>query len=512
MNTPIALCAIVRGFHAALAMGGMLLSHGVQAQSSLVADWNESALVEVRAGKLPPPVVARALAIVHTCMYDAWTAYSPTAIGTALDPGVRQPASLHTLANKEVAVSYAAYQCLRNLFPAGESRLANAMLQRGYDPSYSTAEQYSAAGIGNMAAQAVIADRAQDGANQYGNLRPGAYSDYTWYSPRNPPLPYCFPGAASCAPLTIADRTLWQPLISDSGSIQSFLAPHWGRVRPFGFTSSAIFDGTVRASATSVQGMSRVSYSVYFSAPRPAIQSDPNAYTAQADEVLTYSSQLTPQRKLEVEYWADGPASELPPGHWGKYAQYVARRDAAGIDADVKMFFAMHNASMDAGIAAWYLKRKFDGVRPITMIRQLRQGQWVMAWGGPGRPVEPIRGERWIPYNPGSNLTPAFPGFVSGHTTFSWASAAVLSLYKVSDRFDYTTIIPPNFGRVEPGVPAVPTVLGYATFSAAATAAGMSRLYGGIHVSEDNEVGRNIGLAVGVMAWNRAQRLFAGYR
>ena len=88
-------------------------------------------------------------------------------------------------------------------------------------------------------------------------------------------------------------------------------------------------------------------------------------------------------RKLIVEYWADGPASELPPGHWGLFAQFVSQRYQHSIDKDVKMFFALHNASFNAGIVAWHLKHKYDGVRPITAIRYLKQGQTVRAWGGP---------------------------------------------------------------------------------------------------------------------------------
>ena len=99
------------------------------------------------------------------------------------------------------------------------------------------------------------------------------------------------------------------------------------------------------------------------------------------------------------------------------------------------MFFAMHNASFNADIVGWHAKRMYDGVRPITAIRYLKQGQMVYAWGGPGRPTEYIPGEKWIPYNPGSNLTPAFPGYISGHSIFSSASATVLRLFTGSDRF-----------------------------------------------------------------------------
>src|SRR5256885_8063892 len=98
-----------------------------------------------------------------------------------------------------------------------------------------------------------------------------------------------------------------------------------------------------------------------------------------AYEIIKYSRELDEARKLIVEYWADGPDSEFPPGHWGLFAQFVARRDVHGIDQDAKMFFAMHNASFDAGIAAWHIKRKYDGVRPITAIRFLKQGQTIRA-------------------------------------------------------------------------------------------------------------------------------------
>src|SRR6266542_6951022 len=104
-----------------------------------------------------------------------------------------------------------------------------------------------------------------------------------------------------------------------------------------------------------------------------------------------------------AEYWADGPHSELPPGHWSLFAQFVARRDRHGddehgIDLDVKLFFALTNAIFDAGICAWDNKCAFASVRPITAIRVLFQGHRVRAWGGPGRGTKVIAGDRWLPY------------------------------------------------------------------------------------------------------------------
>ena len=461
--------------------------------ASVVSDWNKVALAEVRLAKQGPPVVARSLAIAHTCMYDAWASYNDKALGAVVGNTLRRPTAQRNEANRKEAISHAAYGCLRNVFPAGETRLRAALTAMGYNPDNQSVDPSTPAGLGNSVALAVIASRRNDGSNQYGDLAPGAYKDYTGYAAQNGPLPYCMPQMLVCAPLVIQDEYKWQPLYNNLGVLQSFIAPHWDKVKPFAMTSADQFDDL-----PGVKSM-------------PSIQRDnPVRYRNNVDLVLKYSRELTPERKLLVEYWADGPESEFPPGHWGLFAQHVSDRDKNSIGKDAKMFFVMHNASFDAGIAAWHLKRKFEGVRPITAVRFFKQGQSIMAWGGPGRPVEAIQGEKWIAYNPGSNPTPAFPGYVSGHSTFSSASATVLQLFTGSDRFDYKVTIPANFGRVEPGVPAVPTVISYKKFSDAVYDAGMSRLYGGIHFKDDNTAGQLVGNAVGQLAYAKAKTLFKG--
>ena len=459
------------------------------AGASVVSDWNATALAEVRAARLGPPIVARALAISHTCMYDAWTAYDARAIGAVVGGSLRRPAAERTEANKAKAVSFAAYRCLLNLFPAGAARLDTAMRARGYDPLDASTNLATPQGVGNVAAQAVIDSRRNDGANQYGTLAAGAYADYTGYAPVNAPMPFCLPTTqGACTPNT-ANIYRWQPLISDTGVTQRFIAPHWEQVKPFALSAATQFDAL---------------------APRPNFLVGPANYAADVNQLVAISGALTDAQKLIVEYWADGPASELPPGHWGIFAQFVSQRDNHSTDQDAKMFFAMHNASFDAGIVAWHLKRKWDGVRPITAVRNYHQGRKIFAWGGPGQPNKTIEGEKWTPYNPGSNLTPAFAGYISGHSTFSAASAEVLRSFKGSDSFGFSTVIAADFGRVEPGIPAVPTTLSYDTFSAAAAEAGTSRLLGGIHFADDNTVGQDLGKRVGQAAWAKAQFLFEG--
>jgi len=547
------------------------------AWATTVSDWNAAALQEVRKSKAlrnGPPMVARALAIVHTCIYDAWAAYDDDAVATTvLGRSLRQAPSDRIDANKHKAISFAAYRCLRNLYPDAASTVRlNAVLVNdrvnadgnpdplGYPPrtgpAYDLTEATymfanTPAGVGNLAAQYVIDARANDGSNQYGDgacpsatnvcpsvpvtvpfpapcppdaplLQPlpcsgsggaptGAYADYdaspdySPYVPSNPLMGFCSPLLDECpaadpfiSPLlpwpNVADPDRWQPLVFSTHARQTFVGAHFGRVTPFALTSADQFDSFV---------------------PAPAFLKNDGQYQQNVNDMIQYSRDLDDTRKLIVEYWADGPDSEFPPGHWGLFAQFVSERDSHTIDQDVKMFFAMHNASFDAGIVAWHFKRKYDGVRPITAIRYTKQGQSIRAWGGPGRPTENIPGEKWMPYNPGGNLTPPFPGYYSGHSTFSRSSAEILRLFTDSDDFGFSTVIPANFGRVEKDIhpiPAVDTTISFATFSDAANQAGLSRLYGGIHFEDDNVIGQAVGLAVARQAWEKALTYFGERR
>src|SRR5262249_20397116 len=98
----------------------------------------------------------------------------------------------------------------------------------------------------------------------------------------------------------------------------------------------------------------------------------------------------------------------------------------------------------------------------------------------------------------------------SGHSVFSRSSATVLMLFTGDDHFGFSTVLPANFGRVEPGIPAVPTTFTYDTFSDAAEEAGLSRLYGGIHFPADNTTAQEVGELIGQQAWAKALTYFNG--
>ena len=129
------------------------------------------------------------------------------------------------------------------------------------------------------------------------------------------------------------------------------------------------------------------------------------------------------------------------------FAQWVSRRDRHSLDRDAKLFFALNNALLDASITAWDAKRQWDSVRPITAVRWLKRGQLVRAWGGPYQGTKTIRGEDWLPYQPATFPTPPFPEYISGHSTFSAAAAAVLQDFTGKDDLGMSITIPAGSSR-----------------------------------------------------------------
>jgi hypothetical protein len=470
----------------------------VEPAENIVLRWNNALLQGVRNSRIGPPMVSRALAVAHTCMYDAWAAYDRVAVGTRLGGALRRPAHERRFENKVEAVSFAAYRAAVDLFPDSKSTVFGPLMASlGFDPDDATADPSSPAGIGNLAADALLSFRHRDGANQLGDEpggRPGIpYSDYTGYAAVNEPMDT----RAPLDPSMLDDVNRWQPLtyLDASGALvtPAFVGAHWQRVRPFAMASSD--------ELRSPTGPARVGSS---------------GFLAQAQALIDVSAALTDEQKLITEYWADGPHSELPPGHWNLFAQQVSHRDRTGeserdLDQAVKLFFAVTNAIFDAGCCAWDDKRAYDSVRPITAVRYLFAGQKIRAWGGPGRGTQTIAGEAWFPYQPTTFPTPPFAEYSSGHSNFSAAGAEILKLFTGSDRFGGSVTFPAGSSRIEPGlVPAGELTLAWATFSAAAAQAGSSRRYGGIHFEQGDLDARATGRTAARACWLKAQSHFAG--
>lgn len=452
---------------------------------------------------------------------------------------------------REVALSYAQYRLLNHRFR--ESPGAAATLFRfdqlfialGHDASITTTEitevtPYAAAG--NRVADCIIAVGLADGSNEASNY---VNQDY---QPVNPAMNPAFPGTPE-----LTDPNRWQPLdienfIDQSGistEIPLFLGAEWGRVQPFAMSAE---DATryVRDS---------VEYMVYHDPGPPALLStdgsndhyqwghslvvlwsshlDPNdgvlwdvspANMGNTTSLPTdleslklfynrlsggstdqghrlnpatgkpYTPQLVPRgdyTRVLAEFWADGPGSETPPGHWFNilnteiidHPDFEKRFAGEGpvlddLQFDVYAYFTLGGAMHDSAIAAWSIKGWYDYIRPISALRYMAQlgqssditqssyhllgiplqpGQIeivgstdilagnggvnigkikVLAWRGPNFIINPdfdvagvdwILLENWWPYQRPSFVTPPFAGYVSGHSTFSRAAAEVLT-------------------------------------------------------------------------------------
>jgi len=453
------------------------ISEPIFAADTLVVQWNDVLLQSVRLSHLGPPMVARAIGIVHTCGFDAWAAYADVAVGTRLGGSLRRPAAERTLANKEKAFSFAEYRCLLDLFPHQTDYIRSQMTLLGFDPDDASTDATTPQGIGNVAAHAVTDFRHHDGANQLGDLHPGAYSDYTGYQPVNDPD-------------HINDPNRWQPIRFSDGAggfvTPGYIGPHWGNVIPFALTPQSHFR------------------------PGPPERWPHGGYVAQAEHVLQLNAHLDDQQKMIAEYWADGPHSELPPGHWTLFAEFVSRRDQHTFDEDVQLFFEVGNAVFDAGIAVWECKRFYDSERPITAIRFLKAGKKILATV-PFQGKQVINGEDWLPYQPSTFITHPFPEYISGHSAFSASGAEILKRFTGSDDFGASVTLPAGSSRVEPGLtPQADVTLSWASFSEAADQAGISRRYGGIHFEEGDLLARLIGREVGGVVWDKAQSYILG--
>ena len=206
-----------------------------------------------------------------------------------------------------------------------------------------------------------------------------------------------------------------------------------------------------------------------------------------------YEPQMVPlgdYARVLAEFWADGPDSETPPGHWFVILNEVndhpllSRRFAGGgpdlslLEWDIKAYFMMGGAMHDAAIAAWGIKGWYDYIRPISAIRAMADrgqssdanlashdvdgiplsdghvelvedgddlagddGEHVgkiklLAWRGPDHISNPrvdaagvgwILAENWWPYQRPSFVTPPFAGYVSGHSTYSRTAAELMT-------------------------------------------------------------------------------------
>jgi hypothetical protein len=417
-----------------------------------------------------PTITSRFLGLTFVAVFDAWSRYDAKSIPVYMNNVERRPKNEQTLKNKEIAISYAAFGTLSEYYFSDKELFENYMKELGLDPSNKSLDPTTPEGIGNLAAKAVIEARKGDGSNQDGgevgsNGTP--YFNYVNYEPVN-------------TPDINTDINHWQPKYFSDGKGGKFapkcLTPFWGKVKPVALKSGNQFRPV----------------------PPPLVGSE--QIKKEVQEVITLQANLTNEQKGLVEFMRDGPKSVQQAGHWLKFAQEVSVRDAHTLNQDVKMYFLNQVTAMDCFIACWETKIFYDYARPYALVHHYYKDQTIKAWGGPGKGTVEMKGENWTPYSPDTFLCPAFPGYVSGHSTISGGCAEALKLWTGSDKFGSSATIVPG-AMTEPDNLGEKITLQFPTFTQTAKMAGISRVMGGYHIQVDNLEGLKLGRNVAHEAW-----------
>jgi hypothetical protein len=455
------------------------------------------------------------------------------------------------LPHQEQAISFAAYRIIQHrfIFSPGSVEImaaADSLMQRlGYNLDDVSLDytQGSAVALGNYIAACYIEFGLQDGANE-----PKFYAN-TSYQPVNPALVL---SSSDVGNPSILDLDRWQPLsiegfIDQAGNrideAPTFLSPEWGQVVPFALSDNdktvfsrdgfdyqiyhdpgmpPLIDGALSEqykwgfslvsiwsshldqtdgvmwdiSPKSIGNISEFphSFEEFGEFYKQLDGGDPSTgYGLNPITNQPYEEQIVPRgdyTRVLAEFWADGPESETPPGHWFVILNSVSdhellekrwagKGDILGpLEWDIKSYFAMGGTMHDAAVAAWGIKGRYDYIRPVSAIRAMADlGQSsdpllpsyhinglplvenyialvtetdplatgkpqhigkikLYAWRGPDYVSDPlvdqagvgwILAEQWWPYQRPSFVTPPFAGYVSGHSTYSRAAADLMT-------------------------------------------------------------------------------------
>jgi len=448
-------------------------------KDNLAYKWGEVAMDctadDTEKFKPRPTVTSRYLGLIWTAVFDAWSRYDEKANPVYLRKVNRRPKSEHTVRNKEIAISYAAYRTMMEYYDFDSVFLTAKMREFGFDPANRSLDPATPAGIGNLAAKTVIEARMEDGANQSGRMKGSdgtPYSDYTGYAPVN-------------SADSLVDLRRWQPKYFSDGKGGKYapgcLTPQWNKVTPLMLESAAQFRPP----------------------PPPALGSE--KINREIRQVVEMQATLTNKQKALVEFMRDGPKSVQQAGHWFIFSEFVSIRDHHTLDQDVKMYFLVESTAMDAFIACWDAKMFYDFARPYTLVHDYYQDQIIRIWGGPDHGMIVDKGRQWRPYSPDAFLCPAFPAYVSGHSCVSGACSEVLRLFTGSDYFgDVVRRVPGAL--TEPNNRGDTVTLRFQTFTRTADMAGLSRVLGGYHIQSDNAEGLKLGRSVGHFAWRKYRR------
>jgi hypothetical protein len=614
------------------------------AEQSVARLWNERLLASIRLDFARPTIHARNLFHCAIVTWDAWAAYDEHADGW-LSPERHSAVDVEAARNE--AISFAMYRLLRHrfvnspgaplLFPTYDALMDDL----GYDRDYTGTVGNDPASFGNRCAANMIAFGLTDGSNEAGGY------DNLVYQPVNEPVIPDFEGNHNpvTGATWIPFPNRWQPIsvayfVDQGGNpipggYPPALSPEWGIVKPFslstadrviyqrddfdwwvyhdpgpppfdqgvgddyykwGFALVSIWQSHHDPSDGVMWDISPASVG---NAPLPDVDQYEDfydlygggdwgeGYDVNPATGLPYDPQIVPRgdyARILAEFWADGPNSETPPGHWFSIFNYVADHPdtvkriggigdiVPNLEWDVKGYLALGGALHDAAVSCWGAKGWYDYVRPISAIRYMSDnGQSseptspsyhpsglplhpgfieiiteqsiqpgerhehlagngganvgkiaAFTWRGPpyiSDPMTDVAGVGWIlagnfwPYQRPTFVSPPFPGYYSGHSTYSRTAANVMTAFTGDEYFPGGMgqfLCPQNAYLVFEDGPSVDVTLQWARYEDASDQCSLSRIWGGIHPPADDLPGRHRGNIIGPEAWQHAKSYFSG--
>lgn len=278
--------------------------------ADVIVDWNNVLLTTIRDTSLNPPRASRAMAMMHTAMYDAVNSIA----------GTHQPYHINvttdSATSREAAAAQAAHGVLSNLFPTRQaiydSALANHLSAVVDGPNKVAGIQ-----LGNTVADGILALRSND------------HSDYvTPYTPGN----------------QMGDWVPTPPAYAPS------LLPNWPALTPFAMTSGDQFRNP--------------------NGPPELTSAEFAAAFAEVKDIGSATSATRTADQTDIAYfWADNAGTSTPPGHWNRIAQEVAQTQGNTLEENARMFALLGISLADAAIVAWDNKYAYSDWRPVTAIR-----------------------------------------------------------------------------------------------------------------------------------------------
>lgn len=545
--------------------GGRGGGSGVEG-AALVTAWNNLVLDWVRQSERGPTISGRFAAYVNVALFDSWAAFSDQTTGaivnldhvrlTGVDPKL-------VPALRDYAMSVATHRVIDTI---GETVLRQRYLEPGTgefaeerlvalrlraDQLLESTEYSSLRRLGRnrsarewlavadalalRVADTILAHAESDQSNQqndyadttgfqvnswvYPQPSPGTsdfdFLDGSYYFPQFDPVLAATvgnEGFAQVHPLVLTGEvrltTTWQSLTqmgvfppADDGGEQFPLTPHWGRVSAFTLNAGNELRPPAVLSPYDERG--RLS----------------EDWLLEARQLVEFAGQMqdgvpgSALQRARSEYWELGDATEYPPGWWLQRATDLADERGLSQREALKLTLGVSLAVFDSGVASWDTKYFFDTPRPITAINEMFFGSVVSDWRGNQTALTDDR-DHWRPYQLRRNLTPPFPDIVSGHSSFSTSAATVMRKLTGSNVFDFTTPLFSSRFDLTDGFDGDPAngnesaYLHWPVLTLAAEEAGLSRLYGGIHMMEGNLQGLVMGTRIGHRAVRLVSSLF----